>query len=195
MSLLHCIAIGKMNIVQRQIIGLLTLAMLLVVGLAGCSKDQLNTQADINAQKVKDDAVITKYLAANNVKAAEVDSSGVPTGIYYVADTLGTDSTLYTSSTLITVGYTCQQLTVNATLGPIVQTTDQFHPSYTLGSVLSGWLLAFEDIPVGMAPGAGGEITLYLPSAYAYGPYAQATLGLPANAILVFHINVYNVTN
>jgi FKBP-type peptidyl-prolyl cis-trans isomerase FkpA len=184
-----------MNIVQRRINYILLLAMLFSTFLVGCSKSQADTQDAINAQKIKDDGLITKYLAANNIKAAVVDSSGVSTGIYYTADSLGTDSTLYTSSTLITVGYTCWQLTANATKGAVVQETNTFNPSFTLGSVIDGWQLAFEDIVVGKMPGPGGAITLYIPSAYAYGPYPQSTLGLPANAVLIFHIIIYNVQN
>ena len=171
--------------------------MLFSIGWAGCSKqsDAVDTPVAIAAQKVKDVALITKYLASNNIKANVVDSSGVATGIYYKVDSLGIDSTLYTNSTQITVGYTCWLLTTNATLGSAIQQTNQFNPSFILGEVLDGWQLAFEDIPVNSVPGAGGAITLYVPSAYAYGPYPQPDLGLPANSVLIFHIIIYNVTN
>jgi FKBP-type peptidyl-prolyl cis-trans isomerase FkpA len=40
-----------------------------------------------------------------------------------------------------------------------------------------------------------GTVTLYVPSHYAYGPFAQPSYGLPANAILIFRIKLYNITN
>jgi len=186
-----------MNILGKQVNGILVLIVLFSIGWAGCSKqsDAVDTPAAIAAQKVIDDALITKYLASNNIKASEVDSSGVATGIYYKVDSLGIGGTLYTNSTQITVGYTTWLLKTNATLGEPIQQTNGFNPSFILGSVLDGWQLAFEDIPVNSIPGAGGAITLYVPSAYAYGPYPQPDLGLPANSVLIFHIIIYNVTN
>ncbi len=196
---------GKMNILGKRISGIVVLIVLFSIVWAGCSKqsDAVDTPAAIAAQKIKDDALITKYLADNHIQAYMVDSAGVATGIYYVVDSAGAANPLYTNSTQITVGYTCWLLTTNATLGPAVQQTNQFNPSYILGEVLDGWQLAFEDIP-GIAtsgstsplvPGLGGAITLYVPSAYAYGPYPQPDLGLPANSVLIFHIIIYNVTN
>jgi FKBP-type peptidyl-prolyl cis-trans isomerase FkpA len=54
---------------------------------------------------------------------------------------------------------------------------------------MRGWQLGIPEIK------NGGTVTLYLPSRYAYGPYPQPDLGLPANAVLVFQITLYNVTN
>jgi FKBP-type peptidyl-prolyl cis-trans isomerase FkpA len=194
-----------MNILGKRWRSVLLLILLFSVGLAGCSKETnaVDTPAEIAAQKIKDDALITKYLAANNIKAYVVDSSGVATGIYYKVDSAGAANPLYTNSTSITVGYTTWLLNTNAILGPAIQTTNQFNPSFILGEVLDGWQLAFEDIPntqtpgnnSPLVPGPGGAITLYVPSAYAYGPYPQSDLGLPANSVLIFHIIIYNVTN
>jgi FKBP-type peptidyl-prolyl cis-trans isomerase FkpA len=167
----------------------LLLILLVVTGfLSACSK--ASSTADIvAAQLVKDDQLINKYLTNNNIKASEIDSLGNPTGIYYVVDSAGTANTLYSSSTTVTVGYTGWLMTTSATLGAVIGTTNQFHPGFVLGSVIRGWQLGIPEV------GNGGAITLYLPSKYAYGPYNQQTLGVPANSVLIFHIIVYNVTN
>ena len=96
---------------------------------------------------------------------------------------------MFTSSTQITVGYTGTLLKTGGVLGPVFAKTDNFHPSFVLGTVIRGWQLG---IPKDKK---GGAITLYLPSKYAYGPFAQPNLGLPANAILIFNITLYNITN
>lgn len=167
----------------------LLVVVLVVTGfLSACTK--ANSSADVvAAQLVKDDQLINKYLTNNNIKAGEVDSLGFPTGIYYKVDSAGTANTLYTNSTTVTVSYTGWLMTTNATQGAAIGTTNQFHPAFVLGSVIRGWQLGIPEV------GNGGAITLYLPSKYAYGPFAQPTLGVPANSVLIFHINVYNVTN
>lgn len=141
--------------------------------------------AQIKAQQAVDDKIITAYLKTNKVTAQVVDSANVSTGIYYVIDTLGTGLDLYTSSTQITVGYKATLLTT----GKEFVSTDEFHPSYILGQTIRGWQFGIPKVK------KGGTITLYIPSHYAYGPFAQPTLGLPANAILIFNIKVYNITN
>lgn len=158
--------------------------LLLCACFAGC-KNTNDVPAQIRAQQAIDNKIITAYLKTNSITAQVVDSAGVSTGIYYVIDTLGTGLDLYTSSTQITVGYKATLLTT----GNVFVSTDQFHPSYILGQTIRGWQLGVPKVK------KGGTITLYVPSHYAYGPYAQPTLGLPANAILIFNIKVYNITN
>ncbi|TWJ01490.1 FKBP-type peptidyl-prolyl cis-trans isomerase FkpA [Mucilaginibacter frigoritolerans] len=175
---------------------ILLILLLFAAGLSGCSKS--TTGADqVAAQLAIDTKIITNYLQANNITAKEVDSANVVTGIYYTIDTVGTGVTpLYTNSTQVTIGYTGYLLNTNGTVAatPFVQTktaTTDFHPSYVLGAVIEGWALGFEQAKVPI----GSTFTLYIPSKYAYGPYAQPQVGLPANAVLIFHIKVYNVTN
>jgi FKBP-type peptidyl-prolyl cis-trans isomerase FkpA len=158
--------------------------LLLCACFAGCKKTN-DVAAQIKAQQAVDDKIITAYLKSNNITAQVVDSADVSTGIYYVVDTLGTGLDLYTSSTQITVGYKATLLTT----GTEFVSTDEFHPSYVLGQTIRGWQFGIPKVK------KGGTITLYIPSHYAYGPFAQPTLGLPANAILIFNIKVYNITN
>jgi len=171
---------------------ILLILLLFSACLIGCSKSS-DVVAQVAAQRAIDDKIITNYLKANNITASVVDSAGVSTGIYYTIDTLGTGNNLYTSSTQVTVGYPGTVLTSAGTLGKQFANTDTFHPSFVLGAVIRGWQLGLElSIP---SVQKGGTITLYLPSKYAYGPFPQTDLGLPANAILIFNIKVYNITN
>ena len=166
---------------------ILLFLLLGVACLAGCKKDQ-SAQEKINAQLAVDHKIIVNYLTENKLidQAKQVDSAGVETGIYYIANDPGSGTDLFTSATTITVGYQATLMSTGATIAK----TDTVYPSYVLGQTLRGWQLG---IPKHVQK--GGTITLYLPSHYAYGPFAQPTLGLPANAILIFKITVYNITN
>jgi|SRR6185312_3323071 len=163
---------------------ILLFLLLLSACLSACTKST-NVKAVVAAQAVKDKALIVNYLSSQGLPQQHVDTSDV----YYVIDTVGTGNDLYTSSTSVTLGYTARQLTANETLGPVFAQTDKFHPSYVLGAVLRGWQLGIPQCK------KGGTITLFLPSRYAYGPFPQPGYNLPANAVLVFVITVYNITN
>jgi FKBP-type peptidyl-prolyl cis-trans isomerase FkpA len=163
---------------------ILLFLLLLAACVTGCKKSN-NVVDEIKAQQAVDDNIIKAYLSKNNITALGVDSAGVATGIYYKIDTPGTGNDLYTNSTSITVGYKATLMTT----GQVIVSTDTIHPSYVLGQTIRGWQLGIPEVK------KGGTITLYLPSHYAYGPYAQPILGLPANAILIFDITVYNITN
>ena len=148
--------------------------------LSGCKKSD-DVVAQVRAQAVTDDKIITDYLSSKGLTASTVDT----TGVRYIIDTLGTGTDLFTNSTQITVGYTGTLLTT----GAVFAETNNFHPTYVLGQVIRGWQLGIPKI------NKGGTITLFLPSRYAYGPYAQPQVNLPANAVLIFKINLYNITN
>lgn len=158
--------------------------LLFCAALSGCSKSN-DVVAQVTAQQTKDIAIIQAYLKSKNITASSVDSAGVSTGIYYTIDTLGAGNDLFTSSTQVTVGYTGRLLST----GAVFAQTETFHPSFVLGQVIRGWQLGIPKCK------KGGTITLYLPSHYAYGPYPQTQIGLPANAILIFDITLYNITN
>jgi len=168
--------------------GVLFVLLLFSACLSACTKyTGVTSPAAVQAQAVIDNNIITQYLAANNLTqiAQKVDSAGAPTGICYIVNARGDTTSLYNSSTSITVGYTGTLLTT----GYVFAQTDSIHPSYILGQVIRGWQLGIPKV------GQGGTITLYLPSRYAYGPFAQPNIGLPANAVLIFNITVYAVTN
>lgn len=159
---------------------ILLVLLLFSACLAGCSKTN-DIAAQVKAQGIIDDKIVTDYLTSNNLHINHVDTSGV----CYVIDTLGTGNDLFTRSTQVTLGYTGRLLTT----GKVFAHTDNFHPTFVLGSVIRGWQVG---IPKGKK---GGTITLFVPSRYAYGPYAQPQIGLPANAILIFDIKIYDIIN
>lgn len=165
---------------------ILLFLLLLSACFAGCKKDN-NVKNQIKAQLAVDSKIISDYLNTHNITAKQVDSAGVPLGIYYVVDTVGSEDVVITSSTKITVGYTGTLLTS----GSQFTSTDNFHPSLILGQTIKGWQYGIAASKVRL----GGVIRLFIPSHYAYGPYPQPVLGLPANAVLIFNIKFYNITN
>ncbi len=159
---------------------ILLILLLFSAGIGACKKSN-DVVAQIKAQAVIDNKIIDNYLSAKGLTALRVDT----TDVRYIIDTPGTGNTLFTSSTQITVGYTGRLLTT----GAVFAQTNNFHPTYVLGQVIRGWQLGIPKIK------NGGTITLFVPSRYAYGPYPQKDVGLPANAVLIFDIKLYNVTN
>ncbi len=161
--------------------GLLT-GLVLCVCLAACQKP--TTDADlVQAQAIKDSVIIHNYIVNNGLTSvAKKDKN---TGEYYIIDTLGTGAPLFTSSTLVTVGYKARQLGDTT----VFAKTSNFHPSFVLGQTIQGWQIGIPYVK------KGGTIRLLVPSQYGYGPYAQTQLGLPANAVLDFTIKLYDISN
>jgi FKBP-type peptidyl-prolyl cis-trans isomerase FkpA len=153
-----------------------------------CSK--VDDPAVINPeQSAIDDKLIADYIAANNItNAKRVENIlGRPDtiGVYYVVEKQGPLNTLYSLSSSVTVGYTGRLL---GSPTPFI-VIDTVFPSYVLGQTIRGWQIGVPKV------NKGGTIRLFIPSRYAYGPYAQPLLGLPANAVLDFTIQVFDVTN
>ncbi|WP_162847009.1 FKBP-type peptidyl-prolyl cis-trans isomerase [Mucilaginibacter gracilis] len=162
---------------------ILLLSFIVGIIISGCGK--VNTLADnARLQAAADSIIIHKYITDNNLTgvAKEIKT----TGEFYIIDTLGTGSALFTSSTLVTVGYKGSLLGSSSTF---INNFGVFHPSFALGTVIQGWQLGLPLIK------KGGTIRLIVPSGYAYGPYPQSDYGLPANAILDFTIKLYDITN
>ena len=160
----------------------LLIGLLLGVCVAACQKD--TTVADMAATQLgKDTVIIHNYIVANNLTS--VAKKDKASGEYYIIDTLGTGTALFTSSTLVTLGYTGRVLDSTR----VFAQTNNFHPAFALGQVIQGWQIGIPYIK------KGGTIRLFVPSGYAYGPYPQPQLGLPANAILDFTIKLYDISN
>jgi len=157
------------------------LFLLLVAGCITACKKSNDVVTQIRAQAAVDNKLIDSYLNSKGLTALRVDT----TDVRYIIDTPGSGFTPITSSTQITVGYNGKVLKTDSTFVK----TDQFHPTYVLGQTIRGWQLGIPKIK------KNGTITLFVPSRYAYGPYPQADIGLPANAVLIFNIKVYNITN
>ncbi|MDB5000069.1 MAG: hypothetical protein JWR76_1146 [Mucilaginibacter sp.] len=165
---------------------LLILLVCVTAGFASCKKTASELDK-INAQAVVDNKIITDYISANGLSttAKQVDSAGVATGIYYIVIAPGAGNSLFTNSTNITVDFTGKILTSGQTF----TNSNNFHPSFTLGSVMRAWKLAIPLIK------KGGQIRILSPSRYAYGAYDQLDIGLPANSVVDFDIKLLDVTN
>jgi FKBP-type peptidyl-prolyl cis-trans isomerase FkpA len=173
----------RINLPFEKMNRLVVLLLVLMAGLGACKKT-VDPLVQYNIQKGIDDKIISDYVAAHPGDSAKrIDT----TGVYYIIKTgeEGSGNDLFTSSTTITVGFTGQILTT----GYVFAQTSNFHPSYTLGSVIKGWQLGVPQIK------KGGKVRLLVPSRYAYGPYAQDSIHLPANSVLDFNIQLYNITN
>ncbi len=162
------------------------LLVLLVIAacFSACQKSGTDPMIQYNAQKAIDDTLVSKYLSANpGLGAKRIDT----TGVYYIIKPgeEGTGNDLFTNSTQVTVGFTAQILTT----GAVIAQTNNFHPSYRLSDVIRGWQLGIPLIK------KNGKIRLLVPSRYAYGPFPQDSIHLPANSVLDFNIQLYNVIN
>jgi FKBP-type peptidyl-prolyl cis-trans isomerase FkpA len=158
--------------------------------LAACTKSSLYGSVQYKAQAKIDDQILTQYIADAHITGARHVNDNDTIGVYYVVLDPGQGNTLYTNSTMVTVGDTGRLITKGLTTdGKIFQQTTDFHPSFSIGDMILGWQLGIPMVK------SGGEVRLLVPSRYAYGHFAQAQLGLPANAILDFRIRLYNVTN
>ncbi len=171
--------------INNKVMNRLLLFCCCVLLFIACKK--VNDPAVINSnQREIDEDIINKYLADNNLTstAKMVDDTS---GIRAIIIKQGPVNTLYSLSSSVTVGYTGKQLNS----GRIFAQTDSIHPSFILGEALSGWKIGILKGKVNK----GGIIRLIIPSRHGYGPYEQQVLGLPANSILDFTIEIFDVTN
>ena len=151
--------------------------------MAGCAKTNTGL-ARYKAQAAIDDKIVADYIAANGLTGKALRATDT-SGVYYIVLQPGQGNDLFTSSTQVTVGDTGRLLST----GTVFYKTNEFHPSYTLGQMILGWRLGLPKIK------KGGIVRLLIPSRYAYGEYPQLDIGLPANAILDFDVQIYNITN
>jgi FKBP-type peptidyl-prolyl cis-trans isomerase FkpA len=163
----------------------LLILFLFTVCLTSCKKG-FDPVAQVEEQAAKDDKIIQDYLAATpGLNAKRVDSAGVATGVYYIVLAPGEGNALFTSSTTVTVDYTGKILTT----GEVFTQSNNFHPSFRLGEVIRAWQLGIPNIK------RGGRVRILAPSRYAYGPYEQPVIGLPANSVVDFDIQLLDITN
>ncbi|MES2279313.1 MAG: FKBP-type peptidyl-prolyl cis-trans isomerase [Bacteroidota bacterium] len=161
---------------------------LCVLAFAGCKKSDDAVKV-VQEQAKKDDQLIQDYITKNNLTATKVQrGTADTTGIWYVNTATGTENALITSSSLLTVGYTGRVLGSST----VFAQTDTFHPAYRLGDMIKGWQYFFL---IKSQIKKGGKVRLLIASRYAYGPYEQPLYKLPANAVLDFDIELFDVTN
>ncbi|MEZ2336487.1 FKBP-type peptidyl-prolyl cis-trans isomerase [Mucilaginibacter sp. RCC_168] len=162
---------------------ILSVLLVIAIGFGACKKST-DPSIHYEEQKAIDDKIVSDYLAAHpDLNAKRIDTSGVFYSIKPGEEGSGND--LFTSSTQVTVGYTGRILTSQL----VIAQTNDFHPSYRLSDVIRGWQLGIPKIK------KNGKIRLFIPSRYAYGPFPQDSLHLPANSVLDFDIQLYNVIN
>ncbi|WDF54636.1 FKBP-type peptidyl-prolyl cis-trans isomerase [Mucilaginibacter sp. KACC 22063] len=163
---------------------------------AGCKKSE-DVQAQRTQQAAIDDKAIEDYIKTNNIPAIKVGAGRAvdTTGVWYVVENAGTTPAVYTSATTITVGFTAKTLLDQNTF----TSTSDIHPSFVLGSVIKAWQFGI----AAAKPGINGKVRIITASRYAYGPYPQPQYGknskgdynLPANALLDFEIEIFDVKN
>jgi FKBP-type peptidyl-prolyl cis-trans isomerase FkpA len=152
------------------------LLSVVLIGIASCKKNTTDSGSfDPVKQAATDDALIKAYIAANNLTATK-DTSG----LYYSVVTPGTGAYPKATST-VNVNYTGKLLngSVFAPTSPLTS---------PLSGLIAGWQIGIPHI------NTGGRILLILPSALGYGNNSPGP-GVPANAVLVFTIDLIGFTN
>jgi FKBP-type peptidyl-prolyl cis-trans isomerase len=165
------------------------IVFVLIVGLAlmqSCGKDEDPTcSKDVAADKL---AKVDQTKLASDIIAIDafLTSKGIvaqtePNGVRYVITSLGTGE-LPCIESRITVKYKGTLLS-NPDLPPFDSNTTGL--TFSLSGVILGWQLVLPKyVPVGT------KVTLYIPSGYAYGSSVAAGGKIPANANLIFEIEL-----
>ena len=155
---------------------LILLLLTSIVGLSSCLKEQADPFELAKMQLAKDEEIIKKFIADNNIPALRHES-----GLYYQIIKPGTGNVIFSKTTRVTVNYKGAFLD-----GKIFDQTKVNEPiSFTLDRVIDGWQIGVPLIQ------KGGKIRLIVPSGYAYG--VDARQGMPANSILDFDIELIDV--
>ncbi|MFY0254265.1 FKBP-type peptidyl-prolyl cis-trans isomerase [Chitinophaga sp. 30R24] len=148
---------------------------LFLVLLAACTKKDNLPAYDAIAQYDTDSAKIVAYLAANNITDVKHD----PRGIFYQIINRGDTKDSANAAAFVTVAY-------KGTLLDKTMFDSSDSLSIGLNQVIQGWTIGVPKI------GKGGEINLFLPSIYGYGPNAGR---IPANSVLIFNVKLKNFVN
>jgi len=176
---------------------LLICGLAFICCLAACTKSSLYGPVQAKAQAKIDDSLVSRFIVANHLQGiAKHVQLNDTIGVYYIVLNPGSGQSLFTTSTQITVSDSAYLINSDLSETFFYKTID-FHPTYSLGSVIRAWQLGVPEIST------GGQVRLLVPSRYAYGPFPQPQLGLdyglknglPGNAVLDFYITLYNVTN
>jgi FKBP-type peptidyl-prolyl cis-trans isomerase FkpA len=134
--------------------------------LTGISQDQL--AIDIGK--------IDAFLASNNITNVLIE----PNGTRYVINTLGTSDKIPCLESRVRIAYTGWN--IQSTKSNAFDSNSD--ATFTLSGLILGWQLVLPLVP------GGSKVTLYIPSVYAYGSSVAAGGKIPANANLVFEIEL-----
>ena len=138
---------------------------ILVLAFFSCKKKPATDQAVVDRQ------IITNYISSHGLTAQSNSD-----GLYYVISTQGT-GTKPTASSTVTVLYNGYY-----TDGSVFDRSSSTGLTCSLSSVIRGWQ---EGIPLF---NVGGKGKLLVPSALAYGPKGNGTIG--PNTVLIFDIEL-----
>lgn len=148
------------------------LLLVVVTGFSACKKDKTD-DFDSVAQARIDDAALNTYFTNNHITPVKD-----PSGLYYTIDTPGTGA-YPTAGSNVTVSYIGKLLN-----GTVFDQSDSFNATLST-SVIIGWTIGVPRI------NTGGTITLYIPSAMAYGNVVNGNI--PANSPLIFTIKLLSI--
>jgi FKBP-type peptidyl-prolyl cis-trans isomerase FkpA len=144
--------------------------------LSSCLKnDNVDPYQQAEEQLRKDEEIIKRFIADNNINAVRHES-----GMYYQIINAGSGSFDYKTNNnpSITVNYTGRLLNGNVFDSGTLD-------NIRLSGLIIGWRLGIPLIQ------KGGKIRLLIPSLYAYGPGGAGTI--PPNAVLDFDIELTQI--
>lgn len=145
-------------------------ALLLIISLAGCLKDNGCRNKTVESEK----ATMLNYANTNGITATEHSS-----GLLYQVTTPGTGPAPTLNST-VSVRYVGKLLD-----GTVFDSQNGTPAIFPLDQVIPGWQLGIPLVQ------KGGTIKLILPSSLAYGCAGRGTI--PGNSILYFEVQLVDV--
>ncbi|RQO31734.1 FKBP-type peptidylprolyl isomerase [Taibaiella sp. KBW10] len=157
---------------KKALYTILTLSVLA----AGACKDKTTTTTCVESTVTvpqRDATALANYITNNNI-TAEFDSRG----FYYTIHSSG-DAKKPSQCATISIDYSGK-----LTNGTVFDSNT--NKSFALENLIPGWRMALPKI------GAGGELTLYLPPALAYGDSDNGSI--PGGSILIFKIKLNVIT-
>jgi len=149
------------------------LFLISAISLSSCIKEGVDPYVQVQEQLAKDEVVIKKFIADNNIPALRHE-----TGVYYQILEPGSGNYVYTVNSKVSTNYKGRLLDGSV----FDQSTSAI--SFPLGNVIAGWQIGVPLIQ------KGGKIRLFIPSGYGYG--ARGSGSIPSNAVLDFDIELVN---
>lgn len=152
----------------------------LSIAFTSCSKEDKKCDLVDNTftAPANETANVQTYLSSAGITDAQLH----PSGFYYRITQVGTGKAVVNLCSNINIKYVGKLTNGNI----FDQTPAGESRIFTLGGLILGWQ---KGVPL---ISSGGKITLYLPPSLGYGSSPQN--GIPGNSILIFDIELLNVT-
>ena len=143
------------------------LSILVLLGFSAC-KDQ----------SVKEQELIDQYIEDNNLETEVTDE-----GIHYIIHEPGNDTkpNIFSTIEVHYEGFTLEDIKFDSSYDRGSSST------FPLANLIQGWIIGLQLI------GEGGEITLIIPSAYAYGENPPPGSVIGRNEVLRFRLELIDV--